>query len=112
MARSADDLSTAGGRRVVRASSGFFRDLSRQLAQQGPPHGRPPGSDFRIFELVRVVERFATAFDDLPELIPGRHDYRVVRGTGTITPRFVVVGQLAGDGSVALVEFSADDEYP
>ncbi|MGQ0618121.1 MAG: hypothetical protein ACT4PW_14225 [Acidimicrobiia bacterium] len=111
MARSANDLSTADGRRVVRATSGFFRDLSRQLARQRPPHGRPPGSDFRVFELVRVVERFATGFDDLPELIPGRHDYRALRGTGTIVPRFVVVGQLSGDGSVELVEFSADDEH-
>lgn len=32
------------------------------------------------------MERFATGFDELPELIPGRSDYRIVVATGVLAP--------------------------
>lgn len=96
-------------RRDVRMTSGFFRDLVRQLAAERPPGGRPVGNDFRVFQLVRIVERFATGFDDLPELIPGRRDYRVLEATGTIAAQFTVVGQLDRDGAVHLVELGVGE---
>lgn len=38
----------------------------------------PSQADFEALELLRAVEGFATGFDDLPQLIPGRLGYRVL----------------------------------
>ena len=50
------------------------------------------------------MEHFATNFDSLSKLIPGRSDYRVFTGTGYLVAAFLVVAQLASDGAVELVE--------
>jgi hypothetical protein len=50
-----------------------------------------------VFELLRIVERFAVGFDDLPRLFPDRDDYRILITAGVLMPRFSVVGQLAPD---------------
>ena len=50
-------------------------------------------------------------FDSLPELM-GRPGYRVLVGTGYVVAAFVVVGQLASDGLVELVEPDLDGEPP
>ncbi len=96
------------GRRTVRATVSFFEDLDRQLPQERGPDGEPSVNDFQVFELLRIVDRFATGFDELPELIPGRADYRILLTTGVLVPRFAVVGQLAGDGAVELVQLDLD----
>ena len=61
-----------------------------------------------MFDLFRIVETFATQFDELPELIPGRAGYRIVRGVGVVVARFAVIGQLARDGAVELVQLDID----
>jgi hypothetical protein len=66
--------------------------------------------DFQAYELFSIVERFATGFDDLPELIPGRPQYRLLIAAGTIVSALSVVGQLTGDGSVELVGLKIDTE--
>src|SRR5437016_8246123 len=38
--------------------------------------------NFQVFELLRIVEEFASGFDDLPELIPGRTEYRTLLTVG------------------------------
>ena len=58
----------------------FFQDLDRQLPTERGPNGEPSTYDFQSFELLRIVERFATGFQDLAELIPGRSDYRILEG--------------------------------
>lgn len=70
----------------------------------------PQPNDFQVFELIRIVDRFATGFDNLPELIPGRSDYRVLISTGMIVARFAVVGQVAPDVAVELVQLDIDPE--
>jgi hypothetical protein len=87
-------------RRTIRATAGFFEDVDRHCPAGRGPSGEPSANDFEIFELLRIVETFATRFDDLPELIPGRPDYRILIASGTLVPRFVVVRQLASDGAV------------
>ena len=37
-------------------------------------------------------------------------DYRVLIGTGVIVARFAVIGQLAADGAVELVQLDIDTE--
>lgn len=92
------------GRRSVRATARFFGDLDRQLGTERGPDGQPSTNDFQVFDLFRIVETFATQFEELPELILGRADYRIVIGVGVVVARFAVIGQLAPDGAVELVQ--------
>ena len=98
----------SGERRTVRTTPSFFEDLDGQLRSERGPHGEPSVHDFQVFELLRIVERFATGFDDLDELIAGRPEYRVLMTAGVLVPRISVVGQLAADGAVELVELDID----
>jgi hypothetical protein len=98
----------SGERREVRATLEFFQDLDRQLRSERGPAGEPSTNDFQTFELLEIVERFATGFDELPELIPQRRDYRILISTGVLVRAFSVVGQLGRDGSVELVSLEID----
>lgn len=53
----------------MRATAAFFDDVDRQLPAERTADGRPSAHDFQVFELLGVVEAFATQFDALPELI-------------------------------------------
>ena len=97
-------------RRVVRATPRFFEDLDRQLRAERGPNNEPSTNDFQVFELIRIVDRFAVDFDDLPRLIPDRDDYRVLVMSGTLVAGFSVIGQLASDGAVELVQLDIDTE--
>jgi hypothetical protein len=97
-------------RRAVRATADFFEDLDRQLPPERGPRGEPSVNDFQVFELIRIVDRFATGFDDLPQLISGRPDYRILISTGMLVATFAVVGQLAPDGAVELIQLDIDLE--
>ncbi len=92
----------------VRATLEFFADLDRQLGSERGPHGEPSTNDFKVFELLAIVERFATDFMGLPELIHGRADYRVMIATGVLVGSYSVVGQLASDGAIELVALELD----
>jgi hypothetical protein len=95
-------------RRTVRASHSFFADLDRQLPPERGARGEPSRGDFQALELLEIVERFATGFDELPEMIPGRPQYRILIGTGTLVATYAVIGQLAPDGAVELVQIDLD----
>jgi hypothetical protein len=98
----------------VRATARFFEDLDRQLPSERGQSGEPSTNDFQTFELLRIVETFAEHFYTLPELIPGRPDYRLLIATGTVVPAFSVLGQLASDGAVELIQLDIDlnaDDY-
>ena len=97
-------------RRVVRATPMFFEDLDRQLSTERGPNGEPSTNDFQVFELIRIVDRFAVDFDDLPRLIAERDDYRLLVMSGTLVAGFSVIGQLAPDGAVELVQLDLDTE--
>lgn len=95
-------------RRVVRATPDFFAHLDTQLGDERGPAGEPSTADFQAYELLPLVEEFATGWDDLPELIPGRPEYRILIKTGYLIPMLSVVGQLAPDGAIDLTEISVD----
>lgn len=97
-------------RRVVRATPRFFEDLDRQLRTERGPNGEPSTNDFQVFELIRIVDRFAVEFDNLPRLIAERGDYRILVLSGTLVAGFSVIGQLAADGAVELVQLDLDTE--
>ncbi len=91
-------------RLIVRATTAFFEDPDRQLPPQRGANGEPSVNDFQVFELLRIVDRFASGFDELPELIPGRPDYRILIATGVLVPMFAVIGRRSPDGAVELVQ--------
>ena len=95
-------------RREVRASAAFFEDLDRQLGTERRPNGEPSRTDFQTFELLDIVERFATGFDDLPTLIEVRRDYRVLMSTGPLVRIYSVIGQLRSDGAIELLALDLD----
>jgi len=97
-------------RRVVRATPRFFEDLDRQFGADRGPNGEPSTNDFRVFELIRIVDRFAVDFDDFPRLIAERDDYRILVMSRTLVAGFSVIGQLAPDGAVELVQLDLDTE--
>lgn len=92
-------------RRVLRGSGPAASVRAR-------PAGEPSATDFHVFELLRIVERFAVGFDDLPQLIPGRDDYRILIARGSLVTAFAVVGQLAPDGAVELVQLDIETGSP
>jgi hypothetical protein len=100
----------SGDRRTVRTTQQFFEDLDRQLPPDRGAHGEPSSHDFQVYELLRVVNQFATEFDSMAELIPGRPDYRILVTAGLLVSRFAVIGQLASDGAVELVRLRLDLE--
>lgn len=95
-------------RLVVRATLAFFEDLDRQLGPERGPNGEPSTNDFQAFELLEIVERFATGFFDLPPLLSGRGDYRVLVSAGVLVRGFSVVGHRAMDGAVDLMTLELD----
>lgn len=95
-------------RRPVRATPAFFEDLDRQLPEERQ-QGRPSRADFQAYDLIPIIERFATGFDELPQLIPGRPQYRVLITTGRLIPMISAIGQLAPDGAVELVQLNIDE---
>lgn len=99
-------------RRRVRATYQFFDDLDRQLDAERGPNGEPSTADFQTIELLRLVDIFAEGFDELPELIPGRSEYRVLLTAGVLVRALNVVGQLAADGAIELVSIDIDTTSP
>ena len=98
----------SAARRQVRIAPEFFDDLDGQLGPDRGPRGEPSVHDFEVHELLPIVEVFATSFEDLPPLLVGRGDYRVLVAAGSLVPRYAVVGQLASDGAVELVQVDVD----
>lgn len=97
------------GRRVVRVSTDFFDQLDRQLGAARGPAGEPSATDFIVFDLPTIVERFAVRFDDLPEAVEGIGVARVVVGTGAVVRAFAVYGLLLTDGAVELIGVDIDN---
>lgn len=95
-------------RLVVRATLAFFEGLDRQLGDERGSEGEPSTNDFQVFELLEIVERFAVGFFELPELIVGRRDYRILIASGLLVRGFAVVGRLVHDGAIELISLELD----
>jgi hypothetical protein len=93
-------------RRPVRTAVQFWAALDVAM-----PVGREPSwHDFAAIDLPDIVERFAVGWDDLPALISGRADYRILIGAGRVVAFYAVDAQLASDGSIELVGVEIDVE--
>jgi hypothetical protein len=90
-------------RRVVRTTEDFWVALDLAL-----PAGKEPSwHAFAAHDLPEIVERFAVEWDDLPTLISGRPEYRLLIGVGQVVAFYAVEAQLAPDGAVELISVTS-----
>ena len=92
----------------VRVSPSFFEDLDRQLSSERGPNGEPSSIDFQAVELIAIIDEFATGFADIPPLIRGRDDYRLLIKTGMLVGAISVTGQRMADGAIELLSLELD----
>jgi hypothetical protein len=95
-------------RRPVRVDPRFLEQLDAQLSEERGPDGEPSRIDFLRFELPAIEDDFAMRFEELPEVIPDRPDYRQVITTGRLVPIIAIIGHLTPDGSVLLLGVELD----
>ena len=90
-------------KRYVRVMDDLFDQLARLLPRERGADGTPSVADFVNSDLVKIHEHFSRYWDDLPQPIIGRPDYRLHIGRGTYVAT-MPAGQLALDGWIELVE--------
>jgi len=61
-----------------------------------------------VIDLPAFVERFATGFETLPQIIEGVPAARVLVATGRLVRAVAVYGLLAADGSIDLIGVELD----
>lgn len=86
----------------------FFVELDEQLGAERGPSGEPSATDFIVLDLPRVVEEFATRFDELPEAVAGVERVRMLIGVGVLVTAYVVHGVETTAGVVELVGVELD----
>jgi hypothetical protein len=91
-------------RRLVRTTENFWANLDRAL----PTDHEPSWHAFAAHDLPDAIERFATVWDVLPPLIPGRPDYRVIIDAGRTVYSYAIEAQLARDGAIELITIAID----
>lgn len=99
-------------RRPVRATPDFFALIDAQLGDERGPNDAPASAEFEAYELLAIIDTFATAWDTLPRQIPGRPDYRLLITAGRLVPMVAVVGHLTPDGAVELIDIVIDLHGP
>lgn len=95
-------------RRRVRVSEAFFVQLDEQLGPDRGPEGQPSATDFLVLELPTVVDRFASGFGDLPEIVDGLPVGRMLIARGLLVRAFAVYGLEMLDGSIELIGVELD----
>jgi hypothetical protein len=95
-------------RRSVRVSHAVFDELDRVLGIERGPNGEPSVNDFLTIDLLPIVDAFATRFDELPEAVRGRPDYRLLISAGVLVRGVAVIGQITADGSIELLYIRLD----
>ena len=98
----------SSARRTVRVSESFFEQLDDQLGADRGDDGSPSATDFLVFDLPTIVERLATGYDGLPEIIQGIHSGRMLITSGVLVRYLVVFGLLATDDAIDLVGISIE----
>jgi len=99
-------------RRTVRVSRDVFDELDRVLSTQRGAEGEPSVNDFLTLDLLPIVDAFATRFDDLPDAVPGRPNYKLLIAAGALVRGVSVIGQLMADGSIELIHIRLDFDIP
>ncbi len=96
------------GRREVRVTEAFFEELDAQLGSERGARGEPSATDFLVVDLSRIVDEFATGFDDFPEAVLGVGAVRMLIGTRALVRAYVVHGIETTAGVVELIGVELD----
>ena len=94
--------------RDVRPTRQFYADLHRHLSAERGEDGTPSRVDFELYDLVDILETFARDWDDLPLLVPGRSDYRILITSGVLVAEYSVQALMARDGVIELLSLGID----
>jgi hypothetical protein len=98
----------AADRRLVRVSPAFFEQLDAQLGTDRGNAGEPSATDFLVIDVPPIVDRFASDFDALPEVVIGVPTARVLIATGRLVRAVAVYGLLRADDSIDLIGVELD----
>lgn len=97
-----------GALRDVRPTRQFYADLHRQLPAERGEDGTPSRVDFELYDLVDILNTFAQDWDELPQLIPGRSDYRILITSGVLVAGYSVQALLNRDEVIELISLGID----
>lgn len=82
-------------------------DTNRECFPSCPVH-----TDFLEYELPSIREIFSTRFEELSTPIPGRSDYRILIASGNVVRAYSVIGQLAPNGTVEILQLDLELGWP
>lgn len=95
-------------RRVVRVTDGFLDQLDTYFGSERGLNGEPSATDFIVLELPAIVERFATDFDGLPEIVEGVPAGRMLITSGVLVRAVAVFGLATSDISIDLIGITVE----
>jgi len=96
------------GRRTVLVTDAFFEQLDSYFDTERGPLGEPSATDFIVLELPAIVERFATDFDGLPEIVDGVPAGRMLITWGVLVRAMAVFGLATADTTVELIGLTVE----
>ena len=96
----------------VVTSPDYWAGIEQTFPAERGPGNSPSVADYKTIEHSQIVNVFAERFDQLPQFIVGRPDYREHNYFGQIVYLIVVRAQLRRDGTVELLEAIIDTEWP
>jgi hypothetical protein len=95
-------------RRTVLVTEAFFDQLDIYFGPERGPHGEPSATDFIVLELPAIVERFATDFEGLPEIVDGVPAGRMLITSGVLVRAMAVFGLATSDITVELIGLTVE----
>ena len=95
-------------RRTVLVTETFFDQPDIYFGPERGPHGEPSATDFIVLELPAIVERFATDFEGLPEIVDGVPAGRMLITSGVLVRAMAVFGLATSDITVELIGLTVE----
>jgi hypothetical protein len=95
-------------RRTVRVTDAFFAQLDTYFGADRGPNGEPSATDFIVLELPAIVERFATDFDRLAEIVDGVPAGRMLITSGVLVRAIAVFGLATSNTTVDLIGLTVE----
>lgn len=97
--------------RQVHLTEDFLLYIEESFRQERGPEGEPSIQDFFLIDLDTIVSLFAERWDSLPRW-QQHSKYRDQMISGKIAYMYYVIGEEQPDGSISLVHFEVDDNWP
>ena len=94
--------------RLVRFTESFFEDLDDQLPEERSASGAPSATDFLLYDLPRLRDSLASAYEEstlpVPDLVP----IRVLVGAGTLVAAAALYAFLDAHDYVVVVSIDIE----